>query len=96
MARYASKEEQYQCPYCEVYLTFHDLKRYHTTIICPNCVGGMGSFGVPLSPTLQTFAFVERKNQEPLRVNWDVEAVKNLEELNPIQYLIELDRAEGI
>jgi hypothetical protein len=55
----------------------------------------MGSFGVPLSPTLQTFAFVERKNQEPLRVNWDVEAVKNLEELNPIQYLIELDRAEG-
>lgn len=91
MARYVGFEEQYQCPYCEHWFVFDDLKRYHSTIICPNCVSNMGSFGVPLGPNLQTRAFVERRDGMPLEVSWDLEQVKNLEELNPVTYLIKLD-----
>ena len=93
MARYATTEEQYQCRYCSYYFVFSDLKRNGSTIICPNCISNMGSFGVQIYSDLYTIGYID--SDPPVQHNWSREQIENLEEIDIMKYLYGIDR-EGI
>jgi hypothetical protein len=79
MARYATSEKQYQCQWCDVYLVFSDLRRYATSIICPNCKGSIGSFSVQVAPDVFTAAFIgQGPDGLPERINWSKEQIESI------------------
>ena len=94
MARYATTEDQFHCPSCDTHMSLREMKRYFSTLLCPKCMGSMGCLEQKVGPNLYTIGFVY--GDPPIQITEELkEQIMNLEEVDPVLYIIGLNDKEN-